>query len=352
MKKTELIFRKVCKKLGIRPVVEYLEGKKYEHCYDSYKGRKKIFLMMTPEYGNNGDQAICYATLRYLKDYFGDYEVIQITLDNIYKYMRAVEKAYEEGDIILLQGGGNMGNLYIYIEEYRRFIMKHLSDCKIISMPTTITFTNDARGRRDLKKSRRYYNACKDLTLIVREEPSYEFAKKNFNCKVVLNPDMVLYLLGKYDIKNERRDMVFCLRHDWESANKNAYDFVRDMFEKDPTCRIFDTSVARNVYEKTREAEIIASFNELSQAGCVVTDRLHCMVFCAVTKTPCIVTTALDVKIKGTYKWIKDLAYIRMIDKLDVELVEKTAAEVMKADKSIPFDLEEKYFKTLRDRVL
>ncbi len=352
MRKAEIIFRKSCRKLGFRPVLEYFEGKKFENCYEQYMGKKKIFFMITPEYGNNGDQAICYATLRYLKDNFSDYEVIQIPLKDTYKYMRAVKHAYEKNDIILLQGGGNMGNLYIYIERYRRFIMKHLSDCKIISMPTTITFTKDSKGRRELAKSIKAYNRCKDLTLVVREEPSLEFAKKHFNCKTVLNPDMVLYLLGKYDIKNERKDTVFCLRHDGESTNKNSYIFISEMFAKDPTCRIFDTAIARDVYAKTREAEITASFNELSQAGCVVTDRLHCMVFCAITKTPCVVTTALDAKIKGTYEWIKDLSYIRMVDRLDEKLVEKAMEEAKAADRSINVDLDEKYFKTLRDRIM
>ena len=43
----------------------------------------------------------------------------------------------------------------------------------------------------------------------------------------------------------------------------------------------------------------------------VVTDRLHGMVFAAISGTPCIVFSNYNHKVQGTYEWIKYLPYIK-----------------------------------------
>ena len=50
---------------------------------------------------------------------------------------------------------------------------------------------------------------------------------------------------------------------------------------------------------------------ELASARLVITDRLHGMVFAAITGTPCIVFSNYNHKVKGTYEWIRYLPYIR-----------------------------------------
>ena len=58
-------------------------------------------------------------------------------------------------------------------------------------------------------------------------------------------------------------------------------------------------------------------FKDFQKYELVITDRLHGMVFCAISGTPCIVFGNYNQKVKGTYEWIKNLPYIKYIDSMD-----------------------------------
>ena len=64
-----------------------------------------------------------------------------------------------------------------------------------------------------------------------------------------------------------------------------------------------------------RENALNAKFAQFSGAELVITDRLHGMIFCAITGTPCIVFDSKSPKVRGCYEWIKHLDYIRFADK-------------------------------------
>jgi len=48
----------------------------------------------------------------------------------------------------------------------------------------------------------------------------------------------------------------------------------------------------------------------------VLTDRLHGMVFAAITATPCIVIKSKSHKLQGCYKWIEHLEYVKFINEI------------------------------------
>lgn len=49
----------------------------------------------------------------------------------------------------------------------------------------------------------------------------------------------------------------------------------------------------------------------------MITDRLHGMIFCAITGTPCVVINSKSPKVRDCYEWIKDLDYIQFCDDID-----------------------------------
>lgn len=57
-------------------------------------------------------------------------------------------------------------------------------------------------------------------------------------------------------------------------------------------------------------------FKDFQKSKLVITDRLHGMVFCAISGTPCIAFSNYNHKVKGTYDWIKDLDYIKYVDNI------------------------------------
>lgn len=63
--------------------------------------------------------------------------------------------------------------------------------------------------------------------------------------------------------------------------------------------------------------EFEKKLDDLKSAELVVTDRLHGMIFAAITSTPCIVLPNYNHKIKYQYEWIKHLNYIVFLDDLN-----------------------------------
>ncbi len=69
-------------------------------------------------------------------------------------------------------------------------------------------------------------------------------------------------------------------------------DFIRNHnIQYDET----DTVINKNVSKRTRDEELRKKWDQFSKSGLVITDRLHGMIFAAITGTPCI---AIDNKSK------------------------------------------------------
>ena len=319
------------------------------------KNKKKIFHMSTPIHGNMGDHAIVYATNKFLSDNFKDYKIIEVYKKDIYTYTSIIKKVINKDDFIVLIGGGNMGNLWIDEEVDRRFIIDTFKDNKIISMPQTISFTNDLDGEEELLKTKKIYNAHNNLTVMAREKKSYEIMKENFkNNKIILNPDMVLYLNNLFSANITGRNYIMtCLRNDKESLLKEEKNKFIDKLKKEySNVIVYDTVLKREVYKKDREKELNKMFNKFRQAKVVITDRLHGMVFAAITKTPCIVTKSLDHKVTGTYEWIKSLNYIKLVDNLEYQNIKELIEELSSLKEFTEIDLNKEYYSKLKNEIL
>jgi pyruvyl transferase EpsI len=92
-------------------------------------------------------------------------------------------------------------------------------------------------------------------------------------------------------------------------------------------------TVMHSEYKITKENRMKAVRNkmeEFAKSKLVITDRLHGMIFAAITETPCIVFSNYNHKVKGTYEWIKYLPYIKYIE--SVEEAKKYIPELLKMD--------------------
>ena len=85
---------------------------------------------------------------------------------------------------------------------------------------------------------------------------------------------------------------------------------VRDMFGE--KVRISDMCADHAVSISERTSAVNQKLSECSGASLIITDRLHGMIFAAITGTPCIVMESLSSKIRGCYSWIEDCNYIRL----------------------------------------
>lgn len=331
----------------------YLLGKRYEDQYVSLRPVKKIFLLMTPSYGNLGDQAIEIATCKYLEDYFNEYQIVKVHLEDTYLRMKAIKKSIQKDDLVMLQGGGNFGSLYLLVENSRRFIVRHLKNNPIISLPCSVTYTDSKAGKKELKKSQKIYCKHRNLTLISRDSFSYEYCLKHFkSCKNILHPDMVFYLWNHIDSK-ERREILLCIRRDGESIlGSRQSTLINQLFDEYGDACIIDTCVERMIPDEIKMNEVKSVINQFSRAKVVITDRLHGLILSAITNTPCIVMPSLDQKIVGTYQWIKELKKIVFLEKPDVMEIKKNIQLLNnESGKNITINLE-RYFNDLRNKIL
>lgn len=276
--------------------------------------KRTIWFIGSADYKNIGDLAIAEATSKFLKDNFNHYNVNEITLGEYYKYWLSMKKYLKKQDIIILQGGGNLGVDYFDAERNRRDVIKNYPNNKIIIFPCTIDYSNTKKGIKELNKSIKLYNLHSDLTIIPREEKSYKQMLNIYEkCNIILLPDIVLYY-SEYKINKKRNGIILAIRKDNEGTQ---IPFINNEFETKYNIRYSDNLADLDIIRPNQRAIIInKKMEELAECKLVITNRLHITIFCAITNTPCIFINNTNKKIEGVYKlWMKDFNYIKKYDK-------------------------------------
>ncbi|NLK67266.1 MAG: hypothetical protein GX282_07320 [Campylobacteraceae bacterium] len=280
--------------------------------------KKNIWLISTTAHNNIGDLAITKAEVEFLKDYYKDYNLITINDREFYGVYKKIRKNIKNNDIIFIHGGGNMGNEYFVLEWQRWQIIRRIRNNKIIILPQTIFVSNNQNAtinkNKYMKIAKEIYEQ-ENVHIFVREKFSYDFIKSNFaNSKVYLVPDIVLSL--RHKVKNQRKNVVFCFRDDFEKIISNELvQNIKDLISSD--YKIHKTSMIysgnKDVLEFQNEI-VLDKLDEFSKYKLCVTDRLHAMILCAIVGTPCIAFNNHSKKVEGVYKWIEELSYIRVVD--------------------------------------
>ena len=78
-----------------------------------------------------------------------------------------------------------------------------------------------------------------------------------------------------------------------------------------------DMHLYRDIPEKDAKNEVLKQLDLISRSEIVITDRLHGMLFAALTSTPCVVIKSMSPKMRGVYEWIKENKYITFISDLN-----------------------------------
>lgn len=290
--------------------------KKYKPLSKEHKkNRNKVFVVYTPTHENLGDHAIALAQMKFLKDMGIFYT--EITVPELYRLRDSgLLKIFNKTTIFII-GGGNLGTLWFDVETMFRDIVVAAPKADILIFPSTIYYEDTDFGKKEFENSKKIYNSHKSLTLYAREKISYETMRNAYN-NVKLVPDIVFYL-NKSEKNIARNGAVLCLRPDLEKTLTDA----EESFIYDQTQRIFgdkititDMCIDHYISSLEREFELNKKFDQFRNAKLVITDRLHCMIFCVITGTPCIVVNSKSPKVKGSFDWVKDFEYIKFADKL------------------------------------
>lgn len=178
------------------------------------KGHKTV-LLDVPYYYNIGDTLIWQGTHDFLK---GNGIRCVLTSSKESFDFRRLPSDY----VILLQGGGNFGDIWIEHQKFREKVISAYPDNKIIILPQTIFFENEDNLIQDAERLSKH----KNLLIIARDNHSLDILEKYYNRnRILLLPDMAFWI----DFKNFRvpkpsRDRIlFFERRDVESNHTYKY---------------------------------------------------------------------------------------------------------------------------------
>lgn len=274
-----------------------------------------IVFIATPGHGNLGDQAIVYAQERFFTDHGFKNYIVEIESTKYENYSKEIKKYIRNNDLIVIDGGGSMGTLWPEVEYKMQNIVNNFPENPIFIFPQTIFYTDDNNGRRELQQSIESYSEHKNLHICAREKASYNFMKKVYpTVDILFIPDMVLYL-NDIQVNNPRNGALLCMRNDKEKQlnNNKIKNIIRQLEAKGLKIKDEPTVIMEGVPKKKRVLKLNEKWDSFSRAQIVITDRLHGMIFAAITGTPCIAFNNSSGKVGNVYQWIKNLSYIHFI---------------------------------------
>jgi pyruvyl transferase EpsO len=180
-------------------------------------------LLNYPNHYNIGDHLIWLGTIFYLTDVLKSDLKYAASIEN-FSNAQMDEKAGQSP--IFFHGGGNLGDLWSYYQNFYEKIILQYRDRPIIFLPQSIFFRHENR----LNKAKEIFNDHPDLTIITREDRSNSFAREHFyNCKIFKAPDMALQAIGipKMSLPPKQKDTILYLcRQDGELNRESSPDSI------------------------------------------------------------------------------------------------------------------------------
>ena len=146
-----------------------------------------------PYYTNIGDTLIWEGTKEFLRSL--PYKCLYASDMNYF-----VEQSISSNTIILLQGGGNFGDLYREHTNFRKKIIQLYPQNKVIILPQSVYYENEQNLLNDII----FYSKYKNVLICTREQFSYQFIKSKFlHNRVLLMPDLAFYInITKFQISS------------------------------------------------------------------------------------------------------------------------------------------------------
>ena len=277
-----------------------------------------ICLLDPPGHSNVGDQAILLGELDFLRKHFPRAKVSSFDIRN---YSPGCDRFIEQCSIILMHGGGNFGDIWPEHHQLRLKILQRFPHKRIVQLPQSISF----HATDSLAISARAIAAHPDFHLVARDRASEALARANFDCNIILAPDMAFCLNG-LDRSPPVTDFLCLLRTDKEavadhpqlldivkqvSASVEATDWIiephdrikrldrylsRRSSTRPRAAWMFNNPILR-VREQYARQRLAVGTAMLSRGQVVVTDRLHAHILSCLLGIPNFIFNSLDGKV-------------------------------------------------------
>jgi pyruvyl transferase EpsO len=273
----------------------------------------RVALLDYPNHENVGDSAIWLGETTYLAQRGAEIAYRCDLRSYDARHLRRLPGV----DLLLLHGGGNLGDLWEPHQRFREQVLEDFPDRTVVQLPQTIHFGDP----RKLERTARAFARHPRLTVMVRDARSHELAREHFDCPVVLCPDSAFALGAMRRPGPPRVPVVWLARTDHEAAAPagapgaegvpgavERVDWVgrRSAPPADRAARVGGELLGALLgrlaapprpalellwadWERLARHRVAAGQAILSRGSVVVTDRLHAHVFCLLLGIPHVV---------------------------------------------------------------
>ena len=278
----------------------------------------KVILVGFPSYTNPGDSMIWLGTIEYLR---------MLKIEIVYQCdIGRFEQFFIDEEFpkipILIQGGGNFGDLWPDFQEFREKILLNNEDRLILQLPQSIYFVHQERSIESNKIISKHQN----FILLVRDKESHRRAKELFPSVISkFCPDMAFGLNVKPIEKSIQNQSVAILRQDREKlisiesklseikitdwhlnfVHRLQWIFLRAIlisYKRLKFTRIFiKKKHLEMVYHAMAKINFESALDILEQAKIMITDRLHAHVLAVLFNIPHVVCDNSYGKISSIY---------------------------------------------------
>ena len=291
-------------------LISSLSGKLDAVLGEAIPPRAPVALLDVPVHTNVGDHAITLGELTALKRL--RHRLVHTSAGEG-EPRRALQGQSPE-TVVLLHGGGNLGDFWPAHQRYRELVLDELRHHRVVQMPQSIWFERQT----SIEQAKRSFDAHPDFTLLLRDHESLAFAREHFTCRSELCPDSA-FALGPLTRPASPRHDVLCLaRIDHERTAEDlpvtAVDWPRplDRYETllrrialkgaDKTQgdlrRVPGAQTAVNLaFERLARRRVKTGLRTLAAGRVVVTDRLHAHILSLLLGLPHVVADTRSGKV-------------------------------------------------------
>lgn len=280
-----------------------------------------------PYYNNIGDVLIWEGTERYLKT---------LPYKCIYKssFIDFVHKNISNDVIIIMQGGGNFGDIWHEHQNFRKRIIKEYPNNRIIILPQTVYYNDNKNLIRDAE----LFSLHKELYICARDKYSFKVFQENFSAKILLLPDMAFFIdvpikkirtgktlyLKRIDKELNQTKTDICIPkpyeiHDWPTYERN-FNVDRILYYSSRLLSKINMNwvrIWRDFYEDKviRSTKLNIGYNFLCKYDEIYSTRLHVAILASLMGINVHFIDNSYGKNKNFYEtWLYDLDTISMLD--------------------------------------
>ena len=263
-------------------------------------------------WANLGDHAITLATRSFLAARF-PYRVITIDRQTLAAQWGLVLASIRPHDVVVLPGGGNLGDLWPHEEAARLAVVRAFPHNAIVSFPQSIRFADPEA----LARSARIYRAHPRLLLATRDDRSADLAREHLaadGVHIVRTEDIVLQHHYPYPFRPDSEAIAFLERDDAEKAPGSAIARLRALAAGRDAVEA-DTIIRPAALTSLGDAahHLYALIDTLHAARLVVTDRLHGAIFGLLAGRPVVAADNSYGKIHAALKTLQERAPERIL---------------------------------------